>query len=116
MNRTYLKKDKGKWWVVTEFSRYDEPIILRMWWDTGMDACGDRFQELDGSLLDCRGNGRYITRKEKVMIFLPGGGKQQAGRVDKEEYPCPRVKKGIETKYESGEWFKYLKSKGWVPA
>jgi hypothetical protein len=30
--------------------------------------------------------------------------------------PCPKVRKGIDTRYRQGAWEKYLKSEGWVKA
>ena len=47
----------------------------------------------------------------------PLQGDQKAMRVDTEPYPCPKVRKGIETRYHYGRWEKYLKSskRGWIP-
>lgn len=30
--------------------------------------------------------------------------------------PCPKVRKGIETRYRNGNWEKYSKAKGWIRA
>lgn len=42
----------------------------------------------------------------------------KAVRVETEPLPCPKVRKGIETRYHYGQWQKYLKSskRGWVTA
>ena len=36
------------------------------------------------------------------------------GTAREEPYPCPKVRNGIETRYQSGAWQKYLKTKGWI--
>ena len=70
-----------------------------------------------------------MTEKQKHaewIASLPDGcwsespmrGDQKAMRVDAEPFPCPKVRKGIETRYYYGQWEKYLKSskRGWVLA
>ena len=46
---------------------------------------------------------------------LPDGGQTKPIHSVEEDIPCPKVRKGIRTRWESGYWQKLLKI-GWVPA
>jgi hypothetical protein len=35
-------------------------------------------------------------------------------RIEHEPVPCPPVRRGLETRYRDGAWWKFLKSAGWV--
>ena len=41
--------------------------------------------------------------------------RSECDRTESEPLPCPKVRKGIETRYRNGRWEKRLKT-GWVPA
>ncbi len=51
-----------------------------------------------------------------LQIRLSEGGNTLPAFGENEPIPCPKVKKGTETRYRHGEWQKYLRSAGWVTA
>jgi hypothetical protein len=51
-----------------------------------------------------------------VNVRLLEGGRTQAIYQETITIPPPKVRAGIEIRYRSGHWQKYLKAKGWVPA
>jgi hypothetical protein len=57
-----------------------------------------------------RGNGSHF------QIRLVNAGQTQAILRETVSIECPKVRKGIETRFRSGHWEKYLKSEGWVRA
>lgn len=48
-----------------------------------------------------------------ITAVLLNGGKTEAVKIEHEPIPCPKVRKGVETRYRYGHWEKLLKS-GWV--
>jgi hypothetical protein len=53
---------------------------------------------------------------EWVNVRIIGGGQAKAFLVETTDVPMPKVRKGIETRFNSGCWQKYLKADGWVTA
>ena len=52
----------------------------------------------------------------KPLVFtLTHGGNTFSTTVEHESIPCPKVRKGLETRYRDGHWQKLLKT-GWVAA
>ena len=49
-------------------------------------------------------------------VQLKDGEKTLSIETLKTPIPCPKVRAGIMTRYNSGEWQKYLKAKGWCTA
>lgn len=49
-------------------------------------------------------------------LYFPGG--QEAESVVKEDIPCPKVRRGLETRWNvyQSRWEKLLPSRGWVAA
>lgn len=101
---------------------YDKPELIVYYWPT-------RFGKHD--LLDWTGKG-YLPASEILVQKYRGSydlkfpncgfwtdsgirGNTKAVRVEREPLPCPKVRKGIETRYRDGRWQKLLK-KGWVTA
>lgn len=68
--------------------------------------------------LDDNGQGWYTARKGDMgKISVQIGYSAPAAYVDDFSIPCPKVRKGIETRWSSkGYWEKYLKTEGWVRA
>jgi hypothetical protein len=66
--------------------------------------------------------GRYTVRigegfsGHHVTVQLERGGNTQPIAFERTPIPCPKVRKGVETRYAHREWQKYLKTAGWVPA
>lgn len=58
-----------------------------------------------------RGNGSYSP-----VLRLKDGGSTQSIKSETIPIPCPKVRKGIETRWYQGGWQKYLKSEGWINA
>jgi len=69
----------------------------------------DRFYGAGRYLLDCR-------PYRPVAVDLIDGGKTLPVKTDRQPIPCPKVRKGTETRYLMGHWQKYTKTKGWVSA
>ncbi len=64
------------------------------------------------------GNGSWDTSREgsgSTGSVSTGAGDRQAFKVEREPVPCPKVRKGLETRWYQGAWQK-LMAKGWVPA
>lgn len=53
--------------------------------------------------------------REWHRIQLPQLAKTEATKIEFVDIPCPKVKKGINTRYKNGKWEKELKS-GWCSA
>lgn len=60
---------------------------------------------------ECSGYNAHFT------VALINGGRTAATWIDIEPIPCPKVRKGIETRWSSrGYWEKYTKRDGWIVA
>jgi hypothetical protein len=51
-----------------------------------------------------------------LRIALPQLGQTKCIKQEVIPIPCPKVRKGIETRWRNSRWEKYLKSEGWVTA
>lgn len=74
--------------------------------NTDTELHGDR-----GSYTFYRGMGHYSP-----ILTLQNGGSTKPVKTEKIPIPCPKVRKGIDTRFYRGQWQKYLKSEGWVLA
>lgn len=64
---------------------------------------------------DGRGEVYWSQDRGGFKFFLLGS--RVADIQIREPFPCPRVRKGIETRWNDSQgWQKYLKSEGWVTA
>ena len=101
--------------VRDSFAQYDEPKRITSWWAFGKVDAVDWQSEL-GQQLTTHGNGVYRVRLCNGMVErylrLPEGGRTKAMFTEVTEIACPKVRKGIETRYRNGSWQKLLKS-GW---
>jgi hypothetical protein len=91
------------WWPVRQVPRSDaEPIIGR-----------EAFEGRPGSY-----SARTAPYPAGYWVELPllAGGQTRPLATATEPIPQPRVRKGIETRYRTGRWEKYLKASGWVTA
>lgn len=125
LETNYVDYQDGRLCIRYEYSNYTEPKILTMWW--GADGGWmSRYDAEQGGLIgkEARsiGNGSYSVKIGEglagywVTLRLPEGGSTKAFKIQERAYPCPKVRKGIEVRYRSGKWQKYLKSEGWVTA
>ena len=84
-------------WRVVEICRSPYAIGLE-----GLPKDGDQVR-LSGDMWQSPMGSRCTLRSAKG----------EAERFTREPYPCPKVRKGTETRYQDGEWQK-LTRKGWV--
>jgi hypothetical protein len=134
---TTIDRMNGQLFVVNSDSDNGEPILRKLWWPvtrTGgwlpcwFDAdssgeycksCGQRHdsvghaitpQTLHVSGYDGRYGGQLSNGTRYTVEIDPRG---QAVKIESIAIPCPKVRKGIETRFYRGEWQKYTKSAGW---
>jgi hypothetical protein len=124
--RDQLVKRDHKLFIRYETCRYSEPIKDVLYWPVSHASAfvGETFP------LPARdaGNGSYTVRRNPDLdksdcgydahftVYFPNGGATKAEFVETSEIPCPKVRKGIETRYHNGRWEKYTKQGGWIAA
>jgi hypothetical protein len=121
MSTTLVEIDK-RLFVRWENADFAEPVLHVNYWPTGVYAPEFKFNygmELPCALKDL-GNGCYQVTLEGYgqgpVARLTDGGATKSTKYEQIPIPCPKVRKGIQTRYEHGYWRKYLKSEGWVIA
>jgi hypothetical protein len=110
-------------WTCPDFN---EPKIVSDYWPCYRPSGCDRewAESLVGKEATTQqfNGGRYSVKTTPGMsgywveLQLKDGGKTTPIHRTVEPYPCPKVRKGIETEYRNGRWMKYLRSEGWVYA
>ena len=107
--------------VHARYVRYTEPILDHFYWPVAHCECS-KSQAEDlfplGQVLHNRGTGIYGYRLpggRDVTVYLKDGGRTQAVKIEQEAIPCPKVRKGIETRWQGTYWQKLLKT-GWTVA
>ena len=116
-----IVKCQGKWCIRSLYNMYNEPKMSICHWPIGKIS-----QRIDLSFYEGqevtprydRYSGIYTLRTapyQHIDLYLIDGGKTQSIETVTENIPCPKVRKGIETRWENGRWEKLLKS-GWKPA
>ena len=96
---------------------YDIPETIVLWWPIGRLPRADYDHLLGQEAIDNR-DGIFrvqIGSCGSQRFMLENGGQTQAIAVERTPLPCPKVRKGIETRYRSGRWEKQLKT-GWTSA
>ena len=121
MSTTLVEID-NRLFVRWENPDFCEPVVHINYWPTGIYSPQFKFtygMELPTNLKDV-GNGCYQVIVEGwgqgPTIRLTEGGATKSTKYEKHPIPCPKVRKGIQTRYDHGYWMKYLKSEGWVAA
>jgi hypothetical protein len=113
------------WLCVRNSDTYsDRPEMTVLYWPIEHGRLRDykeAFPELDsdaelhgdhrGGYSLYRGFGSYSP-----VLRLLDGGSTKPVKTENILIPCPKVRKGIETRWRFGAWQKYLKSEGWVRA
>jgi hypothetical protein len=104
---------------------YQNPETVVNYWPVDAQAersrCAEIFPELD-TPIQLSGSGRDGYRFYRgygswsPVIHLKDGGSTKPIKTEVIPIPCPKVRKGLDTRFERGAWQKYLKSQGWVPA
>jgi hypothetical protein len=103
--------------VVSRHSLNDEPILVVAWYPIGIPSRD--YPEVVGAEALRAGTGEYMPdlRGWGLRFRLAEGGQTLPEHFEKEPIPCPKTRKGIDTRYHYGQWEKYLKSRGgWVAA
>jgi hypothetical protein len=115
-----LQARNGLLYVVNRWPMSDEPEVITSWYPTGIPARD--YPDYLGQRLECLGSGQYRPEGPRVNGFRPQfvfallkGGDTLPEFTEREPLPCPKVRKGTETRYCQGRWEKLLR-KGWVPA
>ncbi len=114
-----IVKHNNVWCIQDSFPLYDKPEMVINHWPIGI---ADRPIELashEGAEV-LKGGCSYeytlrIAPYEYVRIYLKDQGQAKSIDTIIKPIPCPKVRKGIETRYRNGFWEKELKS-GWVTA
>lgn len=115
-----IVKYDGRWCIQEKINNWDKPINTIVHWPIGksdrpIDLTYFENAEVEKTSLSYE----YILRlpqHTRVYLYLIDGGKTQSLGGYDEDIPCPKVRKGIEVKFERGAWWKYLKSQGWMTA
>lgn len=120
-----IKIRDGKAYAVSTYHLSTAPILRRLGWLLNVEPeCvreGDSCSYRSGIGWDITirpfGSPRTVAafcakRREPVREGA------EATIVEEEPIPCPKVRKGTETRWSgvNGQWEKYLASRGWVPA
>ena len=120
MAKSRIVKHKGQWCIQCPYPAFDKPELIIHHWPIGQ--CDKRIEisEYEGAEVSKGGcSYEYVLRLaayEYVRIYLKDQGQTQSIDTIIEPIPCPKVRKGIETRWQNGQWEKYMKSKGWVSA
>jgi len=137
----FLDRVDGKLFIRNEDTDHDKPIKRCLWWpvirtsgyipcwfvpqDTDSEYCrvcenrrGSVLHDLAGDTLRVGGrDGRYGgSLRNGVRYELWIDPRANAVKVEETPIPCPKVRKGIETRFYRGTWQKYLKAAGWTAA
>jgi hypothetical protein len=139
--RDSLAKLDGNLYVVNDDTDSREPVRRRLWWpvlategylpcwfepesvDGGefCQLCGQRNTSVSHSsvtpdTLRLGGyDGRYGgTLSNGARFYVRIDPRGQAVKIEETPIPCPKVRAGMETRFERGSWQKYLKAQGWV--
>ena len=127
---TVVRRD-GRLYVQHTDNLWSQPVQVIQYWPieerlsraasrlegfTVVDHMGrGEFQLEYGAALERLGDTMEYHQLKECKAVLPHGGRTQSEFREEIPIPCPRVRKGIETRYECGRWEKLLR-KGWVPA
>ena len=121
LERDSLVYEDGQLAIKHECAVFSEPKIVTLWWGFGpvakyaVECYLDKpIRELGGGCYEVKYLG--IAYGGGTTLRLPDGGQTKPFKVIESDYPCPKVRKGIETRYHDGVWQKYLRSEGWIAA
>lgn len=113
--------------VVENDVRSGEPVTVELWWPVA-EMSEAQAADYVGKHVIGGGSPDYCYRicdpshpfgpLSHLRFPLRDGGQTKAIRVIERPIPCPKVRKGVETRWDRyrGRWEKYLKASGWVAA
>lgn len=116
MSRHRIAIEERKVYLVLDEPMDTEPVLRSYFWPLGIDP--DRVKE--GPATVSRFPGGSVVDVPAAagihpFIKVPLDGQAQAARIDERPIPCPKVRRGRETRYVSGRWEAYSKQRGWEP-
>lgn len=114
-----IVKCQGRWCIRSPYNMYNEPKMSICHWPIGKTSQRIDLSYYEGNEVTPRHgySGIYalkIAPYQHVDLYLIDMGKTQSIETTIEDIPCPKIRKGIETRFENGRWEKLLKS-GWKP-
>lgn len=114
----WTKDENGTGWLCVVYSSnlWSKPTRVSHWWPV-VTATAREAQEQYNAPMPVRDAGQGIFNGKNpfgqwISFHLKDGGKTQPIRTDTADVPPPKTR--VETKYESGQWWRYLKASGWV--
>ena len=114
-----IVKHNKIWCIGESFTGHDKPEVVTNHWPIGRITPWIDLEKFNGAEVTKGGcNYEYSLRiapYNYVRMYLKDLGKTESIHTTTEPMPCPKVRKGIETRYRWGKWEKLLKS-GWVLA
>lgn len=96
---------------------HSEPRIVTNYWPA-LRCSRDEWSAEIGQVLGGRAGDSVFSVKVGGWLrslTLKNGGQTLPIRTEIVPLPCPKVRRGIETRYRRGGWERYLKSSGWTP-
>ena len=120
MPKPKIVKHKEVWCIQAPYPAFDRPELIIHHWPIGRADRRIEISSYEGAEVT-KGNCSFvyslrIAPYEYVRIYLKDQGQTVSIDTVIEEIPCPKVRKGIETRWHNGQWEKYTKNKGWVSA
>jgi len=104
--------------VLYRYTLTDTPELARSFYPIGCKTRHFVSNYGDGKIgqtLRTLGDGIYQDN-DGLKYRLVECGRTKPIAFDRVPVPCPKVRKGIETRWHNGQWEKYLKSQGWISA
>ena len=115
------KLDYKNGWLCIRYTipAYDKPEMLVTWWPICRASMTEAAEWIGLEAHDF-GSGTYAVRVPGTgfdrKFYLMNGGSTTPIANSADPFPAPKVRKGIQLRYNYGRWQKYLKSEGWVTA
>jgi len=109
-----------------------EPKLSVLWWPIGNQYAAEWTEYIGLPLVDYGGYSesytlalegergssgvKHFSWHRQVSFVLCDGRSTKPIKSEIRSIPCPKVCKGIETRWHDGQWEKYLRTRGWVVA
>jgi len=114
-----IVKHNKIWCVAESFTGHDKPELVTNHWPVGRIEPWIDLEKHNGCDVSRQNSCNYgytlrLAAYDYVRLYLKDLGKTESIHTTIDPLPCPKVRKGIETRYRWGKWEKYLKTQGWV--
>ena len=114
-----IVKHNKQWCIQDSFPLYDKPEKVILHWPIGSVYPPIGIDSYEGHEVTKNSSYGYSIRAAAYqysdIYLIIDQGRTKSIHTIVEPIPCPKVRKGIETRWYNGRWEKLLKS-GWVPA